>query len=63
MQNKIDLEIKELLEEKKQGKIEFDVFHRRLQYLELQKEKQQDYINELWEQELEIQNEIRGGKY
>jgi len=59
--NKIDLEIKELLEEKKKGKITFDVFDRRLQFLE--NEKQQEHISEQWEQEREIQNEIRGGRY
>jgi len=60
--NKIDLEIKELLEEKKKNKITFEVFDRRLQYLETQKEKQQDYINELWDQERENQISMsRGG--
>ena len=62
MQNKIDLEIENLLIEKQKGNITFEVFDRRLQYLETQKEKQQDYINELWDQEREVQISMsRGG--
>ena len=60
MQNKIDLEIEKLLKEKKKGKITFEVFDRRLTYLE--EEKQQEYINEQWEQEREEQISMsRGG--
>ena len=43
MQNKIDLEIEKLLEEKKKGKITFEFFHGRLMYLEsLKKEGEQN---------------------
>jgi len=61
----IDMEIGKLLTSIENEEIEFDVFDRRMTVLESQREleeKQQEYINEQWEQERENQISMsRGG--